>query len=129
MSTLQATAVASPHPGMGFRQFVALIAAIMAVNALGRPTARLEAGDLVVRDRQVGGTVDRDRIVIPENGELCQAQVTVRLLDRPPLDLAKKPVDLVSAEVRGAWLAHDAVLLIQRGSARGRHTGDRKPRR
>jgi DHA1 family bicyclomycin/chloramphenicol resistance-like MFS transporter len=38
MSTLSATAVASPHPGMSFRQFVALIAAIMAVNALAVDT-------------------------------------------------------------------------------------------
>ena len=38
MSTLSATAVVSPHPGMSFRQFVALIAAIMAVNALAVDT-------------------------------------------------------------------------------------------
>jgi DHA1 family bicyclomycin/chloramphenicol resistance-like MFS transporter len=37
---LPATAVpaASPHPGMGFKQFVSLIAALMAVNALGIDT-------------------------------------------------------------------------------------------
>ena len=41
MVALSATAPqlqASPHPGMGFRQFVALIAAIMAVNALAVDT-------------------------------------------------------------------------------------------
>lgn len=32
------TSTASPHPGMGFRQFVAMIAAIMAVNALAVDT-------------------------------------------------------------------------------------------
>jgi DHA1 family bicyclomycin/chloramphenicol resistance-like MFS transporter len=32
--TMSAPASPSPHPGMGFRQFVALIAALMAVNAL-----------------------------------------------------------------------------------------------
>ena len=32
--TISASAAPSPHPGMGFRQFVALIAALMAVNAL-----------------------------------------------------------------------------------------------
>lgn len=41
MASLSATVPhlqASPHPGMGFRQFVALIAAIMAVNALAVDT-------------------------------------------------------------------------------------------
>lgn len=32
--SMPAAAASSPHPGMGFRQFVALIAALMAVNAL-----------------------------------------------------------------------------------------------
>ncbi len=63
--------VAAPGPRQRRRHRVG----IMAVDALGRPTARLEAGDLVVRDRQVGGAVDRDRIVVPQNGELCQAQM------------------------------------------------------
>jgi DHA1 family bicyclomycin/chloramphenicol resistance-like MFS transporter len=36
--TVLAGTMAGPHPGMGFRQFVALIAAIMAVNALAIDT-------------------------------------------------------------------------------------------
>ncbi|HEV2678066.1 MAG TPA: multidrug effflux MFS transporter [Aliidongia sp.] len=38
MAIASTTVVAGPHPGMGFRQFVALIAAIMAVNALAVDT-------------------------------------------------------------------------------------------
>src|SRR3546814_5692745 len=49
---------------------------IMTVDGNRVPVDRLEAGDLVSRVRQRHGAVDGDRIIVPEEDELVQLEVT-----------------------------------------------------
>ena len=49
---------------------------IMAVNGFRVPAISLKARDLIVADREVGRTVDGNPVVIEQNDELAEPEMT-----------------------------------------------------
>src|SRR5215475_3891665 len=49
---------------------------VMAVDPFRGPAMRAEPHDLVVGNGEIGGAVDRNRIVVPEHDKLAEAEMT-----------------------------------------------------